>query len=121
MAEKKQYITKKQDDGAVLISEDVIIRIASHAVCEVEGVVSVNSKPASELADMIGKRWGKGVRVSIDEYNNVSIDVDVIVAFGQSVVSIAAAAQTAVINAVQAVTGVDTIAVNVNVTGIIRQ
>lgn len=121
MADNKQYITMKQDNGAVLISEDVIIRIAAHAVCEVPGIVSVNSKKASELADMIGKRWGKGVRVTIDEYNNVIIDVDVVVSYGQSVVSIAAAAQTAVINAVQAVTGVDTVAVNVNVTGIVRQ
>lgn len=121
MADNKQYIVQKQDDGTVLISEDVIMRIVSHAVCEVPGVVSVNTKPAYELADMIGKRWGKGVRVNIDEYNNVIIDVDVVVAYGQSVVSLADQAQTAVINALQAVTGVDTISVNVNVTGIVRQ
>ena len=121
MADNKQYITNKQDDGTVLISEDVIISIAIHAISDVPGVVSVNNKPASELADMFGKRWGKGVRVTIDEYNNVAIDVDVVISYGQSVVTIASEVQNAVINAVQAVTGVDTIAVNVNVNGISRQ
>ena len=40
MAENKQYITKVQDNGSVMISEDVIGTIVDHAVHEVEGVVS---------------------------------------------------------------------------------
>lgn len=121
MADNKQYITQVQENGTVMISEDVIISIVAHTVCEVEGVVSINAKPASELADMIGKKWGKGMRVAITADNQVTIDVDVIIAYGQSVVAVAGAVQNAVIGAVQSVTGVQNVSVNVNVNGIARQ
>ena len=54
MAENKQYITQTQENGSVMISEDVVMSIVAHAVSEVEGVVSISSKPVAELADMIG-------------------------------------------------------------------
>ena len=38
MAEYKQYITQQQENGSVMISEDVIATIAEHALTEVEGV-----------------------------------------------------------------------------------
>ena len=121
MADNKQYITQKQDNGSVMISEDVIISIVAHAVSEVEGVVNINSKPASELADIIGKKWGKGMRINIGENNDVVIDVNVVVGYGQSVVTIAESVQTAIIGAVQSMTGVENVTVNVNVCGIARQ
>ena len=121
MAENKQYITNIQDNGSVLISEDVISAIVSHAVSEVDDVVSISSKPVAELADMIGKKWGKGMRIAISEKNDVIIDVDVTIGYGQSVVAIASAVQTAIIGAVQSMTGVENVTVNVNVCGIARQ
>ena len=119
MADNKQYIT--QENGAVMISEDVIMSIVAQAVGEVEGVVAINSKPASELADMIGKNWGKGMRITVVNDEKITIDVDVIVRYGQSVVDVAAAVQTSVISAVQSMAGVDSVTVNVNVNGIARQ
>ena len=121
MADNKQYITQIQENGSVMISEDVISSIVSQAVGEVDGVVSINSKPASELADMIGKKWGKGMRIAISESNQVTIDVDVIIRYGQSVVAVASAVQSAIISAVQSMTGVNAVLVNVNVNGIARQ
>ena len=121
MADNKQYITQIQDNGSVMISEDVIASIVTHAVSEVDGVVNINSKPASELADMIGKKWGKGMKITINEDNSICIDVDVIIGYGQSVVTIAGAVQTAIIGEVQSMTGVNAVIVNVNVCGIARQ
>ena len=121
MADNKQYIMQNQENGTVMISEDVISSIVSQAISEVDGVVGINSKPASELADMIGKKWGKGIKIHVAEDNAVTIDVDIIVGYGQSVVDIARAAQTAIIGAVQPMTGVDAVTVNVNVCGIARQ
>ena len=34
MAEYKQYITQAQENGAVMISEDVVCAIVAHAVSE---------------------------------------------------------------------------------------
>lgn len=121
MADNKQYITQVQDNGTVMISEDVIISIVTQAVSDVAGVVSINTKPAAELADMIRKNWGKGMKIIIADNNAITIDVDVVIGYGQSVVTIAEAVQAAVISAVQSMTGVQAVTVNVNVCGIARQ
>lgn len=121
MADNKQYITQIQDNGSVMISEDVVASIVTHAVSEVDGVVGINSKPASELADMIGKKWGKGMKITISDNNEIVIDVDLIIGYGQSVVTVAGAVQSAIIGEVQSMTGVNVVVVNVNVCGIARQ
>ena len=41
MAEYKQYITQAEENGNVLISEDVVAAIAEHAVAEVEGAAGI--------------------------------------------------------------------------------
>lgn len=120
MADNKQYITQTQDNGCVMISEDVIASIVSLAVKDVDGVVNINSKPAAELADIIGKKWGKGLKITVGDDNAVTIDVAVVIGYGQSVVAIAEAVQTAVIGSVQSMTGVQNVTVNVNVCGIVR-
>lgn len=122
MADNKQYITQIQDNGTVMISEDVIATIVAQAVTDVEGVVGLSVKPVAELADMIGKKnWGKGMKITVGADNALTIDCDVLVAYGQSVVTVAEAVQVAVVAAVESMTGVQSIAVNVNVCGIAKQ
>ena len=122
MAESKQYITHIQDNGTIMVSEDVIATIVAQAVKDVEGVVGLSTKAVAELADMIGKKnWGKGMKISISENNVLVIDCDVVIAYGQSVVTTAEAVQNAVSSAVESMTGVQNVTVNVNVCGIIRQ
>lgn len=122
MAENKQYISQIQDNGAVMISEDVVAAIVAQAVKDVEGVVSISVKPGADIADMLVKKnWGKGIRVEISENNSVSIDCDVQIGYGQSVVTVAKSVQDAVTAQVESMTGVKVTAVNVNVCGILRQ
>ena len=121
MAENKQYITQVQDNGTVLISEDVIVTIIAHAVEEVEGVVGLNVKPGADIVELIGKKsWGKGLKLTIGEENALTVDCNINVAYGHSVVSVAGAVQAAVSNALESMAGVKIAAVNVNVCGIIR-
>lgn len=122
MADNKQYITQIQDSGSVMISEDVVATIVSLAVKEVEGVVGLSTKPGADIADMIGKKnWGKGLRITIAEDNALTVDCDIIVSYGQSVVAVAASVQEAVAAALESATAVKVTAVNVNVCGIVRQ
>ena len=122
MAENKQYITQVQENGTVMISEDVVVTIVSQAISEVEGVVGMSTKPGADIADLLGKKnWGKGIRVAISQENVLSIDCNVVLAYGQSVVAVAAAVQTAVTAAVESMAGVTVAAVNVNICGIVRQ
>lgn len=122
MAESKQYITQVQENGSVMISEDVIATIVAHAANEVEGVVGLSVKTGADIAELIGKKnWGKGVKIIISEDDKLSIECNVTISYGQSVVAVAKAVQDAVTNAVESMTGVDILAVNVNVCGIVRQ
>ena len=122
MADNKQYITQTQENGNVMISEDVVSTIATHAIQEVEGVVSLSTKPGSDIADLIGKKqWGKGLKINIHEDNSILVECDIILAYGQSVVAVANAVQESVTSAVESMTGSKVTAVNVNVCGIARQ
>ena len=64
MADYKHYITQTQENGSVMISEDVIAAIAEHALNDVEG--------AALLRDI--KNWNKGIKILIAEDNSVSFD-----------------------------------------------
>ena len=115
MAENKQYITQIQDNGTVMISEDVVATIVEHALTEVEGVVKGG-------AEVVGKKsWGKGIRIAIAEDNSLTIGCNIVVAYGESVMDVAKAVQNAISNAVESVTGVTVADVNVNICGIVRK
>ena len=122
MAESKQYITHMQDNGKILVSEDVIATIVAQAVKDVDGVAGLSTKAVAELADMIGKKnWGKGMKITVGDDNAVVSDCDIVINFGQSVVEVAEAVQNAVSNAVESTAAVSGVKVNVNVCGIMRQ
>ena len=121
MAENK-YITQAQENGNVKISEDVIYTIADHALVEVEGFVALSTKPGADIADLIGKKsWGKGMKISIAEDDSIAVDCNVIIAYGQSVVSVANAIQEAITSALESMTGVRVSGVNVNICGIAQK
>lgn len=122
MAENKQYITQEQENGKVLISEEVIATIAAQAIGEVDGVNAIGGKPGADLAELIAKKnWGKGIKIAISQEETISIDCNIIVTYGNSVVTVATAVQDAITNAISSMTGVTVASVNVNVCGIARQ
>ena len=122
MAEYKQYITQVQDNGSVMISEDVVAAIVEHALSELEGVAGLSTKPGADIADLIGKKtWARGLKIQIAEDNSLVIDCNVVLCYGHSVVEVAAAIQSAVSAAVESMAGVKVNTVNVNVCGIIRR
>lgn len=112
MAENKQYITQIHEDGSVMISDQVLVNIISHAVSEVEGV-ALSGKP--------GKNWGKGIKVIIADDDQVSVKVYINVNYNQSVNAAAVSVQESIRSALESMAGVTVAAVNVEVVGIIRQ
>lgn len=121
MADTKQYVTQEQEEGSVMISEDVIGAIVENTLGEVEGVAGLVTKPGSDLVERIGvKNWGRGIKITIGEDETLVIDCNVNVVYGQNVASVAKAAQEAVTSSVEAIAGVSVRAVNVNICGIVR-
>ncbi len=112
MADNKRYITQAQENGTVMISEDVIATIVTHAVEEVEGIAGLKQK----------KSWGsRALNILIGEDNSLVIDCSVVVKYGTSVVNVAKNVQAALINAVESMTGVEVTGANVNISGIAQQ
>ena len=121
MADYKQYITQNQENGSVMISENVVAAIVAASLTEVEGIGSLGIKPGIGIADFDSKKhWGKSLKVLIAEDNTITIDCGLMVRYGYSVVDVATAVQQAVTANVESTTGVKVTEVNVNVCGIVR-
>lgn len=111
MADYKRYITQIQENGNVMISDDVVAAITQHALAEVEGAAFQND---------VKKNWNKSMKILIAEDNSVSISVNIAVTYGHSVVDVANNVQNSLTAAVENMTGVKVSEVNVNICGIVR-
>ena len=122
MAENKQFVTQIQEEGSIIISEEVITTIVEQALKDVEGILGLSTKPGADIVEAIGKKgWGKGLKITINEDESLSVAANVLVEYGQSVVDVAKAAQDAVTGALESMVGVKVESVNVNVCGINRK
>ncbi len=111
------YFTIKDEKGSINISEDVIAAIAGNAISEMEGIAALSNAAGGELGELIGKKsTAKGIRVSFDE-KTISIDITVLVRYGESITAVCRKAQDAVGGAIDSITGVRPI-VNVRVAGV---
>ncbi len=106
--------------GNIQISDDVITAIVSLAASEVDGVVSIGSKPSTmDIKDIIGKKgFGKNVRVDLSG-GMITIDADITIKYGKPIAVIAEKVQHAVRDAVADATGLDVGKVNVHICGIV--
>lgn len=102
------------------ISEEVIGIIAGLATSEVQGIAGMSLGFVDGINQILGgnKKYSKGVKISL-EGKKVTIDLFVNVKYGVKIPDVAWAAQTAVKTAVENMTGLDVVAVNINVQGII--
>lgn len=121
MVENKQYITHRQENGRVMISEDVVAVIVLQTVREIEGFAGLSTKPGADIAELIGKNWGKGVKISISADNELTVECNVLLTYGSNVVEVAKQMQSSIASEVESVTSVKVTEVNVNVCGIVRK
>ena len=62
------YITCREENGSINISEDVISGMVRTAVTEVEGVAGLSNTAGGEIAELIGlKTVTKGVKVQFED------------------------------------------------------
>ncbi len=116
MSEK--YLVDAMNDGNVKIADDVIATIAAVAAEGVEGVVEMQSTLKASVTDMLGvKNLARGVKVSVGEQEAV-IDMFITVLYGKNIVEICKNVQEKVKEAVENMTGLDVVEVNIHVSGI---
>ena len=112
------YISCKEANGSINISEDVISTMVRTAITEIDGVAGISTTAGGELAELIGfKNLAKGVKVQIVD-DTIKVDAIILVRYGCNIVNVAKQVQSSVTEAVQAITGIDKAQVNIHVSGI---
>ena len=122
--EKKEEIveieekTEGSNDG-IKISNDVVAVIAGVAVSEVPGVASMSGGFAGGISEVLSgkKNLSKGIKVDVGE-KETKIDVNIIVEYGSRIPDVAFDIQNRVKTAVEGMTGLKVVAVNVHVQGV---
>ncbi|PZT73446.1 MULTISPECIES: Asp23/Gls24 family envelope stress response protein [unclassified Streptomyces] len=108
--------------GTTTIANSVVSTIAGIAVRETDGVYSVGKGPTRALGavkDKVSRSSdpGRGVKVEVGE-KQTAVDVDIVVEYGAPVVETAHRIRTQVTDAVETMTGLEVVEININVTDV---
>ncbi len=109
---------KETEVNGIKIAEDVVAKIAGIAASEVKGVFSMNGGIAGGISEMFGKKsFSKGVKAQVTEKDAV-LDLYIIVEYGSRIPDIAFEIQNKVKTAVENMTGLKVLEVNIHVQGV---
>lgn len=103
----------------IKIADDVIAVIAGAAASEVPGVASMSGGFAGGISEVFSgkKNFAKGIKVEAGE-KETKIDVSIIVEYGVRIPDVAFEIQNRVKKAVEGMTGLKVVEVNVHIQGV---
>jgi len=111
-------IQERDEFGDVRIANEVVATIAGLAAIEVEGVAAMSGGLAGGIAEMLGrKNLAKGVRVEVGQ-EQAAVDLYVVVHYGVRIPEVAWKVQEYVKRALETMTGLQVVEVNVHVQGV---
>ena len=127
MEENKEEVKVVENGGEVAlenntnikIADDVIAVIAGVAVSEVPGVAEMSGGFAGGISEVLSwkKNLSKGIKVESGE-KETKIDVNIIVEYGTRIPDVAFEIQNKVKSAVENMTGLKVVEVNVHIQGV---
>lgn len=108
-----------KEENSIKIADDVVAVIAGVAVSEVPGVYSMAGGFAGGITEVLSgkKNMSKGIKVEVGE-KETKVDVNIIVEYGTRIPDVAFEIQNRVKKAVETMTGLKVIEVNVHVQGV---
>ena len=112
-------IALSSDNNEIKIADDVVAVIAGVAVSEVPGVAEMAGGFAGGITEVLSgkKNLAKGIKVEVGE-KDTKIDVNIIVEYGVRIPDVAFEIQNRVKKAVETMTGLNVVEVNVHVQGV---
>jgi uncharacterized alkaline shock family protein YloU len=122
MAEQEERNThklyEKDKIGEVRIADEVVAIIAGLAATEVEGVDSMAGNVTNGIVSRLGmKNLSKGVKVDVTE-EHVSVDLALNIKYGYSIPETSEKVQDKVKTAIENMTGLTVLDVNIKVAGV---
>ncbi len=108
--------------GTIRISDGAIAVIAGLAALEIDGVSTMAHGAVDGIAEMLGVKpaQGRGVKVEVQQ-DEVVIDIHLVVEFGVDIPSVCQKVQDNVKEAVEDMTGLNVMHVNVSVQSVKRK
>ena len=114
----ENYITCREANGSINISEEVISSLVREAVSQIEGVAGLSNTSGAELVELIGiKTLSKGVKVQFVD-SKVIVDAIITVEYGFNIVNVAKTVQEEILGVILSATGLEQAEVNVHVSGV---
>lgn len=118
LPEGVQIVESESDLGTIKIADEVVAIIAGLAATEVSGVAGMSGGLAGGIAEMLGrKNLTKGVKVEVGE-KQTAVDLFLIVDYGVKIPEVAWHVQVNVKKAIEGMTGLDVVEVNVHIQGV---
>ena len=118
MDNEKELMKSESGLGAIKIADEVVSIIAGLAATEIDGIAGMSGGLVGGIAEMLGrKNFSKGVKVEVGE-REAAIDLYIIVKYGVRIPDVALAAQENIKRAIETMTGLSVVEVNVNVQGV---
>ncbi len=118
--EEIEIVTSENEieESGIKIADDVVAVIAGKAASEVAGVYGMSGGFAGGITEVFGKKnFTKGIKVDVQE-QDVKIDVNIIVEYGARIPDVAFEIQNRVKKAVENMTGLSVLEVNVHIQGV---
>ena len=104
--------------GAVSIADEVVSVIAGLAATEIKGVAGMSGGIVGGIAEALGrKNLSKGVKVEVSE-QEATVDLSLIVDYETRIPDVAWAVQDKVKRAIETMTGLAVVNVNIHVLGV---
>lgn len=109
---------KTESNGTVTFASEVIATIAGLAAADIPGVASMSGGLADGMGELIGrKNLSKGIKVEVGQ-EEVAVDIAIVAEYGRPITQVAEQIQSSVKKAIETMTGLKVVEVNVAVTGI---
>jgi len=110
--------SSREEYGKVTFADEVVAIIAGLAATEVRGVSAMSGSVAGGIVERLGrKNLSKGVKVEVGE-KETAIDLYIIVEYGVRIPEVAWNIQESVKKAVESMTGLTVVEVNVHIQGV---
>ena len=109
---------KEETNGTISFANDVISTIVGLATVEIDGVAGMSGGLVDGITELLGKKnFSKGIKVDVGK-EEVAVDINIVVKYGVSIPEVCQNIQQSIIKAVETMTGLKVVEVNIQIAGI---
>ena len=115
----EENLVTQEKSGSITFANDVLEIIAGLAACDIPGVAGMSGGLKDGIVEMLGKKnFTKGIKITKDEQDLVSAEIQIIVEYGVKVPEVCENIQNSVAKALETMTGLKVGTIDILVQGV---